>query len=575
MRAPFASLVCVIVSACPEAPPLASSADAEPFDLVDLVDDDGPLDPRRRPDGVDPDLDRPALGFVGGGPRVSPAEPGGPGRPGEPGGPGAGVPELRMSELDCHGTDHVEIVGPPGTDLSDVAVRVDSRPPVLLEDIVIPEGGLVVVEEPPLEGPQALELRCFDSVVQLVRGDEILDEARFPAFPGSFGGTSLCRFPESFPTFAVCAPTLGRANAPFVDPEPLVFNPLVPATIDLEIAPDDLAALEERPREYVPARFTFTSENLVFRSLVVGVALKGSPTGSFRPLDRKSAFKIKFNRFVRGQRFLGLEGVKLDNMVEDPSSTHEVVGYAMLRAAGVPAARAGYAVVRVNGESYGLHATVERIDGAWASRHFRSTRHIYEGGTMGLDAEPGREEEFEVDEGDLDDLSDLRALTAVSQHAGTPFFHALQQRTRLRESARAWMASQYLAHWDGYAGGTNNYYLHSDDDGIFTFIPSGIDQIFEMRPYDLKTGTSPFSTQGLLFARCQTLGACDDTLDQALDDVAPALAGFDALGLLEDVIIAIAPALQEDPRLEASLDEVREAQAATRAFLMARPAVLP
>lgn len=548
MRALSVSLVCVILSACTEPPPLPRSESARPADPA-LA---GGGDIRWR--DTRPRLPVPVGSVVG---------------DGEP------PDTVRMTELDCHGTDHVEIVGPPGTDLGDMAVVVDHRSPVLLDDIVIPEGGRVLVEEARLPGPNALELRCFESVVRLVRGDEILDEAHFPAFPGSFVGTSLCRFPESFPTFSVCASTLGRRNAPFVDPEPIIFNPLAPATIDLEIAPEDLAALEARPREYVRALFTLTSENLVFRPIVVGVALKGSPTGSFRTLDRKAAFKIKFNRFVRGQRFLGLEGLKLDNMVEDPSSTHEVLGYAMLAAAGVPAARAGYAVVRINGASYGLHATVERIDGAWASRHFRSTRHIYEGGTAGLDVTPGREPEFEVDEGDLDDLSDLRALTAVSRETGVPFFDALQRHTRLRESARAWMASQYLAHWDGYAGGTNNYYLHSDDDGAFTFIPSGIDQIFDVSPYDLKTGQSPFSSQGLLFSRCRNLGACDDALDQALGDVAPALAGFDALGLLEDVIVAIEPALLADPRLETSMEEVRQAQAATRAFLMARPDVLP
>jgi len=54
--------------------------------------------------------------------------------------------------------------------------------------------------------------------------------------------------------------------------------------------------------------------------------------------------------------------VALNNMVQDPSLIHEQLAYMLFRDAGVPAPRSGYARVFVNGELYGLYATIEVID---------------------------------------------------------------------------------------------------------------------------------------------------------------------------------------------------------------------
>ena len=65
--------------------------------------------------------------------------------------------------------------------------------------------------------------------------------------------------------------------------------------------------------------------------------------------DVDVAFKIKFDKYVEGQSFLGLEKMTLNNMVQDPSMIHEVLAYAIFRAFDVPCPRTGYATLRVNG----------------------------------------------------------------------------------------------------------------------------------------------------------------------------------------------------------------------------------
>lgn len=359
------------------------------------------------------------------------------------------------------------------------------------------------------------------------------------------------------------------------DPAPILFNPLTPAHIELRIDEAGFAALQADPRTYVEGTFTLTQAERSFEPLVVGVALKGNEAGSFRPLEQKAAFKIKFDAFVRGQRFLGLEGLKLNNMIEDPSQTHEVIAYAVFAHLGIPAARAGYATVTLNDVDYGLHVSIERLDNQWTQQHFASTNHLYEASFPGADLYPGSEGEFDADEGPPAERNDLSALMEVGVTPDDRFFDELRARTRFTDVARTWAASQYLAHWDGYAGAANNYYLHSDDDGIFSLIPSGLDQSLGDPTYDLKSGQSPYSNQGLLFARCRSLPACDASLDDALAALKEDLATFDAVGFFEDVVRAIEPLAAADPRRDVDLETVHAAQSETRRFLLERPAVLP
>ena len=76
----------------------------------------------------------------------------------------------------------------------------------------------------------------------------------------------------------------------------------------------------------------------------------------------KPPLKIDFNRIVSGQRWRGLETLKLRNGYYDASFMHDALAPWMLRRAGVPASRTGWARVTVNGEWVGLYTVMEAID---------------------------------------------------------------------------------------------------------------------------------------------------------------------------------------------------------------------
>ena len=151
------------------------------------------------------------------------------------------------------------------------------------------------------------------------------------------------------------------------DPKPKqadFFATGVVQDIQLEVTPGDLerlaAALPERI--YVPARFRW--RGLVIER--VGLRYKGN--SSSRPDQRhKRGFLVKFSEFVKGQRFLGLRRVSLDNGVQFGSLFSERIITDILAEVGVPASRTNYARVTLNGKFIGVYVNVERIDKAFLS----------------------------------------------------------------------------------------------------------------------------------------------------------------------------------------------------------------
>src|SRR5438309_1802919 len=123
----------------------------------------------------------------------------------------------------------------------------------------------------------------------------------------------------------------------------LAFGPQV---IDLSLQLDDSArqSLRNAPDADVPATMTFNDAGRE-QSFAVTVHVKGQ-RGSARPLDDKPAFKIKLRT---GQRWLGLERLTLNNMVQDATMLHEAIAYQVYADAGVAVPRTGYVRLKVDG----------------------------------------------------------------------------------------------------------------------------------------------------------------------------------------------------------------------------------
>lgn len=337
-----------------------------------------------------------------------------------------------------------------------------------------------------------------------------------------------------------------------------LYSPDHVTEIDFQISEESRAALAAEPGEYVPASFTLRGGGETYGPMDIGLKLKGN--ASFRTLDGKAAFKLKFNEFVKGQKFLGLKKATLNNMVQDPTMVHEVLAYEAFRAAGLPAPRTGYSYVRINDQDYGLYLNLETLDDVSLPRWYASTQHLYEG-EWTVDIVPGGASAFEIDEGDEEDLSDLEALiAAVDTWEGIDAVADLEQITRF------WAVEKYIGHADGYSADPvpNNYYLHSDDTGRFTMIPWGTDWTWDIRLAYGDDGPR-------MFEQCRSDSACLALYVGAVLDVRELLGGLDLAGLASDTSELIDPWRRIDPRRESTLETIEERLVALQHFLAVRP----
>lgn len=359
--------------------------------------------------------------------------------------------------------------------------------------------------------------------------------------------------------------------------EPL-FDPGAVAEIDFTLPPASLQKLNEEPEtdEYQHAEITVKAGGTTRTLADVGFRLKGGH-GSFRELSGKAAFKVKFAEFVKKQKLLGLKKLTLNNMVQDPSMVHETLTYGLFRSMGLPAPRTGYASVRINGVLYGTYLDVETYDDVMLPRFFATTQHLYEADAAGVDVRTGEAGTFEVDEGSELDIGDLEALIEAVNDEEGDWSDDVSPIADLKEMTRAWAVERYVAHWDGYAGTVapfrpNNYYLHSDEAGVFQTLPWGTDQTWEPSrevEFDEPAG-------GLMFNKCLADASCRHLYLAGLGEVRCVALDSDDAARAAELAATLAP-LQDDEdegRRESSPEEIAEELEAVEAFATERPSQL-
>lgn len=388
--------------------------------------------------------------------------------------------------------------------------------------------------------------------------------------------------------FAALAWGASASAAPIADDAAVIYDPHAVAAIDLTLSSEAIADLEAEPAEYAKGTFEMATTSggpggaettLTPTPLAVEVRLKGS--GSFRPITGKAAFKLKFKK---AEAFLGLRKMTLNNMVQDDSMAHEALTYLAFGATGAPASRSGYVYLRLNGGDIGLYADVENLDKVALEKRFGAfedpPQHLYEG-EIDDDVVSGGAGLFEVDEGDEEERGDLEALIeAVNGGVEDLFSERVATVANLDEMTRMWAVEHYVAHWDGYAGNSeqpgrpNNYYLFSDAAGRFQMLPWGADQTWDLNQ-EIPTRHDDFDTEGgLMFNQCLADEDCFRLYWEALGEVTDAVEAMEAGGFLTATAAMLAPWQERERELgraESSGAEVTAAVNEAAAFIANRP----
>jgi spore coat protein CotH len=143
-----------------------------------------------------------------------------------------------------------------------------------------------------------------------------------------------------------------------------LFDPTTLHDIRIRLNARDLQSLHERYLEnsYYPGELEWRGAS------VANVAIRSRGTGSRNGI--KLGLQLEFDRYIGGQRFLGLRGITLDNFWQDPSILRESLTMALFARLGQPAPRESYARLFINDEYQGVYAIVEAIDDQFLARTF-------------------------------------------------------------------------------------------------------------------------------------------------------------------------------------------------------------
>jgi len=324
----------------------------------------------------------------------------------------------------------------------------------------------------------------------------------------------------------------------------------------LTLDDEALASLEAEPKEWVRGRFLY--DDLLYEN--VGIRLKGNH--SFRTLDEKPSFKIKFNEFVPGRRFLGLEGLTLNNMVVDGSMMREWISYRVFRELGVPAPRAGYAQVWLNDEEYGLYLDLEPYDDPFLERVYDDPKgNLYESDrSSDIDRDV---DAWDQDEGSDHSRDDLRALQELAIQENNEVFYDPSGGVNLPRFLGFIAGETIVGHFDGHIAGHNFFIYHEPAADQWSYQPWGLDQT-------LARHVTPYEHEGFLGEKCLQDKRC--LVDYVLA-TREALDRIDALDLETEVQLMIEltdSAMRSDLRRPYSVESVEKGRTRSLAYLVER-----
>jgi spore coat protein CotH len=228
------------------------------------------------------------------------------------------------------------------------------------------------------------------------------------------------------------------------------------------------------------------------------VAVRSRGNGS--RYQNKPGLELSFDYYASQQRFLGLRGLVLDNLVTDPSMIRESTAMALMRRVGVPAPREAPARVFVNGVYAGLYMMVEPVDTVFAQKAFDQPGLLFEyrwtypffatfPGEL-LDPYAVLFESRNLGVHSTAELyTPMRELFRTINEAPDGAFDQVDRYLDLTALVRTLGASTFMAEWDGVFGydGMNNFYLYRTGEQAH-LIPWDRDQAFHALNYPLLAG---------------------------------------------------------------------------------------
>ncbi len=355
-------------------------------------------------------------------------------------------------------------------------------------------------------------------------------------------------------------------EAPAPTPPADLFALGPPVAIELTVDAASLESLESDPFTWVTGTVSIAGWTV---EQPVSVRL-GGEFGGQRDLSEKAYVVIRFQ-----DPFAGLTELNLNNNVRNRAQLRAQVSYAMARDWGVPAPRASWAWLRINGDVYGLYGLEESItDPGFLSRWFPGTEgDVYRVGADNADLVPADIPGVVRLTGDSDDSADLQALAAAlvdidQNYASQDVYAALASVFDVDAYVDFAALEIFVAHTEGYAMRPANYAIHRGSDGRWSFVAASMERAF-------RGINTPWSAGGIVQRLCLRSLACRKQLGARLQAIVERADVNGILGVALSARALVLSLIAEDPRVEAKPQQVEGAANQTINRLLGWAEALP
>jgi spore coat protein CotH len=329
---------------------------------------------------------------------------------------------------------------------------------------------------------------------------------------------------------------------------------------------------------------TYYTADLLWRGLRVrNVAVRSRGVGSRS--GTKIGLRVDFNRYSSKQKFLGLNSLILDNMLQDASFIGEPLALSFFARMGMPTPRTSYARVFINNTFQGLYSVVESVDTPFLQRTLNESGGYlfgyqywtaWHGEDLGDDYQPYKQF-FEPETRQLESDNALygpirEMIREVNAPVDAVWRERVEQYIDLPMLVRHVAIETFLSEFDGFLGvdGMNNFFLYRPQgSNVHRLIPWDKDASFN----DSRSSVLARVDENVLFRNVLTF---PDLFALYLDTLAECAAvATDGEWMLAEAerlsALAIGPA-DSDPLKPHSNEGVREAMDRVRQFVRERPA---
>lgn len=237
----------------------------------------------------------------------------------------------------------------------------------------------------------------------------------------------------------------------------------------------------------------------------VGIKTKGNTSLELVAKNDKTdrySFKIKFDKYEKGQTCYGLDELSLNNVFADSTYMKEYLAYDMFKKIGAVSPLCSFMNISINNKNWGLYIGVENIDESFLIRNFgedygnlykpesRELRYMAQNGE-GVTVIKGEDlvykddnfdtyfTVFDTAKTDIEDNDKVRLINSLKNLHN----NNVEECVDIENTLKYWVVNNFICNFDSYVSDfPHNYYLY-EQSGKLTLLPWDYNLSFGSYPH--------------------------------------------------------------------------------------------